>query len=140
VTFIADQRSVLKKASDLPPHIATMMDTFHEALSAEEQGDPRFAYRVAFIRKTGNRASSADLAVEFVKPDSAEGREINSVLLKEVDKSRYTAKQIVKLMMQDEGFALPSAHSHEALAGTGRQESDQGIRKARRLFEHMYLV
>jgi hypothetical protein len=91
-----------------------MMDTFHEALSAEEQGDPRFAYRVAFIRKTGNRASSADLAVEFVKPDSAEGREINSVLLKEVDKSRYTAKQIVNLM-QDEGFPRFHQHTHTKL-------------------------
>jgi hypothetical protein len=114
VTFSADQRSVLKKASHLPSHIATMMDTFHETLSADEQGDPRFAYRVAFIPKIGNRASSVDLAVEFVKPDSQEGREINSVLLKEVDKRRYTGKQIVKLM-QDEGFPRFQQHNHTKL-------------------------
>ncbi|MHC2318387.1 hypothetical protein ACVIHC_005433 [Bradyrhizobium diazoefficiens] len=114
VTFSADQRSVLKKASHLPSHIATMMNTFHETLSADEQGDPRFAYRVAFIPKIGNRASSADLAVEFVKPDSQEGREINSVLLKEVDKRRYTGKQIVKLM-QDEGFLRFQQHNHTTL-------------------------
>jgi hypothetical protein len=114
VTFSADQRSVLKKASDLPPHIATMMDAFHGTLSVEEQGDPRFAYRVAFIPKTGNRASNADLAVEFVKPDSDEGREINSVLLKEVEKRRYTAKQIV-LMMRNEGFPQFGQHNHTVL-------------------------
>jgi hypothetical protein len=114
VTFSADQRSVLKKASDLPPHIATMMDAFHEALSTEEQGDPRFAYRVAFIPKIGNRASSADLAVEFVKPDSEEGREINSVLLKEVDKRRYTARQIIGTM-HDEGFPRFLQHNHTTL-------------------------
>jgi Protein of unknown function (DUF3644) len=114
VTFSADQRSVLKKASDLPPHIATMMDTFHAALSKEEQSDPRFAYRVAFIPKVGNRASNADLAVEFVKPDSVEGREINSVLLKEVDKRRYTATQIIKLM-RAEGFPRFQQHNHTTL-------------------------
>jgi hypothetical protein len=114
VTFSADQRSVLKKASDLPPHIATMMDAFHNGLSVEEQGDPRFAYRVAFIPKTGNRASNADLAVEFVKPDSKEGREINSVLLKEVDKRRYTATQIIRAM-RDEGFPRFGQHDHTVL-------------------------
>lgn len=114
VTFSADQRSVLKKASDLPPHIATMMDGFHQALSADEQGDPCFAYRVAFIPKTGNRASNADLAVEFVKPDSAEGREINSVLLKEVDKRRYTASQVIRAM-RDEGFPHFGQHNHTVL-------------------------
>jgi Protein of unknown function (DUF3644) len=114
VTFSADQRSVLKKASHLPQHIATMMDIFHGSLSVEEQGDPRFAYRVAFIPKTGTRASSSDLAVEFVKPDSAEGREINSVLLKEVDKRRYTASQVIGTM-RNEGFLRFGQHNHTVL-------------------------
>jgi len=114
VTFSADQRSVLKKASNLPAHITTMMDSFHGALSPEEQSDPRFAYRVAFIPKTGNRASNADLAVEFVKPESAEGQEINNVLLKEVDKRRYTGKQIVKLM-RESGFPRFQQHHHTKL-------------------------
>jgi len=114
VTFSADQRSVLKRASDVPPHIATMMEAFHQTLTAEEQGDPRFAYRVAFIPKVGNRASNSDLAVEFVKPDSEEGREINSVLLKEVDKRRYTASQIIQIM-HDEGFTRFNQHNHTTL-------------------------
>jgi hypothetical protein len=114
VTFSADQRSVLKKASDLPPHLATMMDSFHQGLGAEEMADPRFAYRVAFIPKVGNRASSSDLAVEFVKPDSEEGREINRVLLKEVDKERYTTSQIIRLM-QKEGFPRFNQQNHTNL-------------------------
>jgi Protein of unknown function (DUF3644) len=114
VTFSGDQRSVLTKASDLPPHIAAMMDAFHQTLTAEEQGDPRFAYRVAFIPKIGNRASNADLAIEFVKPDSEEGREINRVLLKEIDKRRHTASQIIQ-MMHDEGFPRFNQHNHTVL-------------------------
>ena len=114
VTFSSDQRAVLKKASALPAHIETMMDAFHHGLSEEEQADPHFAYRVAFVPKTGNRASSADLAVEFIKPDSDEAREINSVLLKEVDKRRYTAMQIVELI-RAEGYPRFSQQSHTNL-------------------------
>jgi Domain of unknown function (DUF3644) len=104
VTFDSGQRSVLKKASSLPPSIVTMMDEFHANMSDEEQADPRFAYRVAFIPKVGSRASNSDLAVEFVKADSDEAKEINSVLLKEVNKRRYTPTQVVDLMVA-EGFS-----------------------------------
>jgi hypothetical protein len=103
VTFSSDQRAVLKKASSLPPNISAMMDAFHNKLSDAEQADPQFAYRVAFVPKLGNRASNADLAVEFVKADSDRAKEINRVLLKEVDKKRYTSSQVVGIMYQ-EGF------------------------------------
>ena len=49
VTFSSDQRSLLKKASTLPPHLEAMMDAFHKNLTSEEQADPQFAYRVAFV-------------------------------------------------------------------------------------------
>ncbi len=103
VTFDATQRSLLKKASSLLPHIETMMDAFHNSLSPEEQADQNFAYRVVFVPKLGTRASSSDLAVEFVNSDTDEARKINRVLLKEVDKRRYTATEVVNAMNQ-EGF------------------------------------
>lgn len=114
VTFSSDQRAVLKKAGSLPAHIETMMDAFHQGLTEEERADPHFAYRVAFVPKTGNRTSNADLAVEFIKPGSEEAREINSVLLKEVDKRRYTATQVVELM-RAEGYPRFSQQNHTNL-------------------------
>ncbi len=114
VTFSSDQRAVLKKAGTLPQHIETMMDAFHNGLTEEEQADPHFAFRVAFVPKVGNRASSADLAIEFVKADSDEGQEINRVLLKEVAKRRYTPKLVVE-MMQVEGFPKFKQQQHTDL-------------------------
>lgn len=114
VTFSSDQRAVLKKAGSLPAHIETMMDAFHQGLTDEERADPHFAYRVAFVPKTGNHTSNADLAVEFIKPGSEEAREINSVLLKEVDKRRYTATQVVELM-RAEGYPRFSQQNHTNL-------------------------
>jgi hypothetical protein len=114
VTFSSDQRAVIKKASSLPAHIEAVMDEFHRGLTEEEQADPRFAYRVAFVPKVGNRASSADLAVEFIKADSEEAKEVSRVLLKEVNKKRFTPKQVVEIM-QAEGYPAFNQHYHTLL-------------------------
>ncbi|TVR77830.1 MAG: DUF3644 domain-containing protein [Rhodospirillales bacterium] len=114
VTFGAEQRAALKKAGSLPAHVETFIDAFEHGLSQEEYADPAYRYRVAFVPMAGNRASSADVAIEFVKGDSDDGREINRVLLKEVDKPRYTAKQ-VWARMQDEGYPNFNQQAHTAL-------------------------
>src|SRR5208337_1314315 len=101
VTFGIDQRAVLKKATALPRHIETMMEHFHDQLSAEQQADPRFAFRVAFVQKTANRPSGADQAIEFVKPGSDESEEINRILLKEVDKRKYLPSEVVAAMKKE---------------------------------------
>jgi hypothetical protein len=113
VTFSADQRENLKPAN-LPKHVETMMEHFHGGLTADQQADPRFAYRVAFVPKVGSKASNSDLAVEFVKAGSDEAKEISRVLLKEVDKARYTPSQIVT-KMQEEGFPRFRIHDHTEL-------------------------
>jgi hypothetical protein len=114
VTFDAAQRANLKKAADLPPAIASTMDAFHAKLSDEELADPAFSYRVAFVPKVGSKASKADLAIEFLKPDSEEAKAISQVLLKEVDKARYTASQVVELM-HNEGFPRFGMGDHTKL-------------------------
>jgi len=90
------------------------MDAFHERLSPEEQGDPAFAYRVAFVPKVVNRASSADYAIEFVKPGSDEAIKINEVLLKETDKPKFLPMQIVE-MMNAEGYPGFTINDHTNL-------------------------
>jgi hypothetical protein len=129
VTFSPDQRAILKKASDLPANVRTMTEMFHATLTEEEQADPRFSYRVMFVPKLGKRASAADLAVEFVSPNSEEAREINRVLLKEVDKQRYAASQIVALM-QAEGFQKFNQQRHQELwKALGAKDPAKGFGK-----------
>jgi hypothetical protein len=91
-----------------------MMTMFEDRLSAEELADPQFAYRVAFVQKVGNRPGGADVAVEFVKPDSQEAVEINRVLLKEVEKPKYRPNQIVR-MMRAEGYSRFNVTRHTEL-------------------------
>jgi len=114
VTFSAEQRAMLRRAGTLPPNIETMMNNFHSTLTAEEQADPRFAYRVALVPKAANRASGADMAIEFVAPGSEEAAEINRILLKEVEKRKYLPSEIVRAM-QAEGYNRFTMDSHTRL-------------------------
>ncbi len=54
------------------------------------------------------------VAIEFVKPDSAEGVEISKVLLKQVDKPRFTTTHLVDTM-KAEGFPRFTKNAHTAL-------------------------
>lgn len=114
VTFGADQRSVLKKASCLPDHIEAAIDTFEEGLTDEEYRDPAYRYRVAFVPIVKQRVSAADVAVEFVPRDSDEAEDINRVLLREVERNRYTATQVVDLI-NETGFPLFGIGDHTRL-------------------------
>ncbi len=114
VTFDEDQRSALKRNSTLPAHIEAFIDAFEHGLTEEEYADPAYRYRVAFVPISANRASSADVSIEFIKGDTEEGRKINRVLLKEVDRRRYTATQVWKLM-QAEGYPHFNQQAHTTL-------------------------
>lgn len=114
VTFDGAQRAALI-GTDLPAHISTAMDNFHNALSEDEQKDPQFRYRVAFVPKVSGKASKADLAVEFVKPGSPEAAEVERVLLKEVERPKYLPSQIVA-KVKAAGHPAFNMHDHTLLA------------------------
>jgi hypothetical protein len=114
VTFSPDQRAILKKASNLPRHIETMMDAFERELTDEQRADPRFAFRVFMVHRTANRSPGADLAVELVTPGSTEASEINRIMLKEVEKKKYLPSDVVKIL-NSEGFKKFTITSHTRL-------------------------
>ncbi len=103
VTFDPGQRAALKRTSSLPANIEASIDNFEEALTDEEYGDPAYRYRVAFVPIVKQRESAADIAIQFLKADSDEAKAVEAVHLKEVDKTRHTASQVVRLV-QEGGF------------------------------------
>ena len=113
VTFSPDQRAILKKAGSLPRHVETIMDSFEQKLTPEQQADPRYAFRVFMVHKTANRSPGADLAVEIVQPGSDVAEKFN-MALKEVEKKKYLPSAIVKAM-DEEGFGRFTMDSHTKL-------------------------
>ena len=114
VTFDGAQRAKLT-GEDLPPHIATAMDNFHDRLTEDEQKDPKFRYRVAFVPRISGKASKADLAIEFIKPGSPEAEAVERVLLKEVERQKYLPSEIVAKIKAAEHPTF-SMHDHTVLA------------------------
>lgn len=98
VTFDLDQTDALKRAESFPPNIATMISTFEGDLTDDQRSDARFSYRAVFVPITSNRITKADRAIEFVRPDSDEALEASRIFLKETDKKRYTATDVVSKM------------------------------------------
>ena len=118
VTFSSDQREVLKQASTLPRHIETMMANFHEKMSDEEISDPAFGYRVAFFQKLSGKPKTADEAIEFVDPSSAEGKQISRVLLRNIEQKKYRPSDVWN-QMKKEGFAKFGQTQHTDLWKNG---------------------
>lgn len=95
----------LQQYTDLPRNISSYITNFDDSISEEEFNDPRYAYRVLFIPKTANSKGQADKVIEFIPANSPEAIGLNKelLLIKEIDRKKYSAGEIVK-KMQDIGF------------------------------------
>jgi uncharacterized protein DUF3644 len=113
-TFDASQRSALKKASTLPKNLASSIDAFEHELTLEEYADPAYRYRVAFVPIIKQRESAADVAIQFFKAGSEEANAVNEVHLKEVDRARHTATQVVEII-KAKGFPNFTIGEHTKL-------------------------
>jgi hypothetical protein len=100
--------------SDLPQHIRSFVVRFENEMSQAEYDDPRFSYRVAFVRKTSNSKTTADKVIRFVQPGTEVATEINKVFLKETEKTKYRPSTIVK-QMKAEGYTKFGMTQHTDL-------------------------
>jgi hypothetical protein len=98
----------------LPQHIHSFVVQFEQEMTQEEYDDPRFSYRVAFVRKTTNSKTTADKVVQFVPPGTDAASEINRIFLKETEKAKYRPGTVVK-QMKAEGFARFGMQQHTDL-------------------------
>jgi hypothetical protein len=99
---------------DLPQNIQCYTVQFENGLSQEEYNHPRFAYRVAFVRKTSNSKTAADKVVQFIPADSVAAAEANKIFLRETEKLKYRPGSIVK-QMRAEGFTKFGMSQHTDL-------------------------
>ncbi|MES1188407.1 MAG: DUF3644 domain-containing protein [Myxococcales bacterium] len=61
--------------------VKEFVDRFRAGLEATVGDDQRFSFRVFLVPKVGNHRSSSDLAVEFVKVDSAQAIELGKQIV-----------------------------------------------------------
>ena len=114
VSFGAEQRATLKKASGLPKHIEAAIDAFEHGLTDEEIKDPAYRISYGFVPMVAKKPGAADTAVHVVSSGSDEAGEISKIILKEVNKDRYPPTKVVE-KIQAAGFPKFRMHDHMQL-------------------------
>jgi hypothetical protein len=100
----------------VPDRILSYIAEFDGALTHEEYNSARFSYRLLFKRRVVGKPGQADKVVEFIDPNSEAAKQVDKeyFVLKEVERRKHGAKQIVE-MMREEGFAQFNTHHHTQL-------------------------
>ena len=104
--------------ASLPSNVATYLQDFDAELSSAELNSPHFRRRFLFVPIVTSKAAQADEVIEFIRADSDLGKLVNQsyqqVVLKEVERPKHLAGQIVKLM-QEEGYPGFKMYQHTQL-------------------------
>jgi len=113
---LSEEQVGAAREEDIPANVRAYVARFDEQLTAEELNNPRFAYRLIFVRKVASKPGQADRVIEFVKADSKLAQSINKQywVLKEVEKPKYLPGQLVRMMKKD-GFVRFGMHQHTQL-------------------------
>jgi len=65
--------------ANVPERLRSYIIKFDQTLTQEEFENPKYSYKLIFVRKLVNRPGQADRVMEFVPPNSELEREIHSV-------------------------------------------------------------
>lgn len=102
----AEQKASLVHNSKIADNISNFITKFEDTLTSDELGNTHYAYRVVFARVDGKRENSdTDEVIRFLPADSPEAKGLNVkyTLIKETEKKKYIANEIVQIM-HDKGY------------------------------------
>lgn len=114
VTFDGIQRAGLV-GKELPGNLVAAIDDFHSLLTEDQKNDPKFRYRVALVPKAAGKIAKSDAAVEIVAPGTPEAEAAERVLLKETERPKYRATEILE-KVEAAGYRNFNMHDHTVLA------------------------
>lgn len=100
-----EQVDTLEQKVGLPRHIKQYIEGFDGALTPDEFGSSKFAYRVIFVPKTANHPNQADQVITFVKADSELAKSVNATyaVIRETERPKWLPSQVVA-KIKAEGF------------------------------------
>ena len=85
----------VREETNVPERLRSYIAKFDQSLTKEEFENPKYSYKLIFVRKLVNRPGQADRVMEFVPPNSELEKEIHNVYKKEVERKKYLAKHVV---------------------------------------------
>lgn len=112
--FDKPQIKSLKDFSGVPKNVIDFITGFEKGLSSEDLLNPNFSYKVIYTPYAANHLGQADIAYHFIDEKSAEGKEIQNVLIKNSEAEKFKPGYIVGLM-KEKGFRSFNMHQHTLL-------------------------
>lgn len=111
-SFGEQQIESLKNKPELPQNLVDFISDFEGSLASKS--DPKYSYRVIYLRDGVNNKNQADIAYRFLDEKSAEGKEIHNVLVKTkiLSPKKISEKDIVA-KIQKEGYQEFTAYKHQ---------------------------
>ncbi|MBQ2882483.1 MAG: DUF3644 domain-containing protein [Alphaproteobacteria bacterium] len=94
------QEQLMLNNKKITSNVKNFISEFEENLSDEDARSPKYAYRLLFTPLNANRKGQADQVIEFIKAGTESSEQINKAytLIKETEKKKYQAKEIVNIM------------------------------------------
>jgi hypothetical protein len=109
-SFGENQIAQLKDIDGVPKNLIDFVSDYENGL--DSKNDPKYSYRVIYIRDNVNHEGQADVAYRFVDEKSSDGKEIHNVLIKRVAKSKLPEKDIVKVV-KEAGYPKFTTTAHQ---------------------------
>ena len=100
------QKDVLLHNEKVGNNVQKYISEFEDTLDDGEARSPRYAYRLLFTPLNANRKGQADQVIEFIKEGTEGAEQLNKAytIIKETEKKKYRAKEIVN-MMKEKGYS-----------------------------------
>lgn len=101
--LLEEQKNMLLHNEKVNSNIRGYITAFEDSLTPDEIGNVHYAYRVVFTRVDGKRKNSlTDEVITFLPADDPRAKDIEAhyTLIKETEKRKYFAKDIVRIMKE----------------------------------------
>lgn len=134
-SFSEEQIDMMKNKPNLPKNIIDFVSDFEGKVKTIN--DPSYTYRVIYIRDNVNHENQADVAVRFTDESSAEGKEIQNVLVKTKKRTKLTQADI-EAKVRKKGYALFTGHAHQNFWKTKWKNANERNKKATQYGEVIY--
>ena len=103
----AEQKAILLHNEQVATNVKNFITSFEDSLTPDEINNTHYAYRVVFTRVDGKKKNSTtDEVITFISENDprAEGLNAQYTLIKETEKKKYSAKDVVR-KMHEKGYA-----------------------------------
>lgn len=110
-----EQEKLLRDNKDkIPSNVRSFITKFETELTDSDLNSLKYSYRLVYLPISVNRKGQADKAVRFIPAESEDAKNVEKILLKQVEKEKFLPGKIVEIM-KNEGYINFNMHEHTML-------------------------